>query len=545
MLAIYDRGARGLGGPTRADSVGDESEPRDFVNFLRNVGQPSSRQMRGGTFGYGKAVIYRASQLHTICVHTHCSIGGLPESRFIVSALGPQYQIEGQERESGLYTGRHWWGRRTEDFVEPVCGQEADDLALALGLPEFAPGERGTTALIINPIIGDRTPTQAMHFMAYNLLWYFWPKVLESTNGTVPMVFELSLDGQTIPVLDPRHFPPLHGFVQAMQNLKGGATGSGRGMVDGISSIASYRPAHHLGLLSLHRFPVRSRQVLDVGGEWVGSPIGDLCHHVALMRNAELVVRYLPGPALPTDRIEYAGVFVTDEEVDGAFAKAEPPTHDDWTYQSLEDSREKSFVRVALRRIHEVLDEFTAPSASSHGGGASAPLGAFAEQLGGLLPGEVGPGASIQPAGGGTRRQGMDATGSVQNGSAAPDTRGTSPRQNRAKLKLLDEGRLGLVNGNPAFLAEFVVDHADGSSGTEVRVQAGAILDGDEMELEPPAGCVTPRVIHWLCLESDSPLHPGSQEIIIPYSDHRPWQVAVNVPDDLMVGMILAVKEIG
>lgn len=38
LLAVSDRGTRGLGGPTRAnDAVGPD---RDFVSFIRNIGEP-------------------------------------------------------------------------------------------------------------------------------------------------------------------------------------------------------------------------------------------------------------------------------------------------------------------------------------------------------------------------------------------------------------------------------------------------------------------------------------------------------------------------
>ena len=53
-------------------------------------------------------------------------------------------------------------------------------------------------------------------------------------------------------------------------------------------------------------------------------------HHVALMRKAELVVRYEAGPPLPGDHFGYAGVFKCDDDVDEIFRRSEPPTHDDW-----------------------------------------------------------------------------------------------------------------------------------------------------------------------------------------------------------------------
>ncbi|HEU5379569.1 MAG TPA: hypothetical protein VFV38_29450, partial [Ktedonobacteraceae bacterium] len=139
VLAISDRGTKGMGGPTRADIVTRSNEPRDFVDFLRDVGQPSDKQLTGGTYGYGKAALYRASRVRTICVYTRCKEKGKLESRFIVTALGEPYSTD-QDR----YTGRHWWGRLEDNIAEPLLDADADSAAEALGSPEFRGNECGT-----------------------------------------------------------------------------------------------------------------------------------------------------------------------------------------------------------------------------------------------------------------------------------------------------------------------------------------------------------------------------------------------------------------
>lgn len=52
LLVISDRGTSGLDGPVRADLPVGKGEKRNFVDFLRNVGQPPSAEGGGGTFGY-------------------------------------------------------------------------------------------------------------------------------------------------------------------------------------------------------------------------------------------------------------------------------------------------------------------------------------------------------------------------------------------------------------------------------------------------------------------------------------------------------------
>ena len=83
LLAISDRGTIGLGGPTRADVASGPGVPRDFVDFLRNVGLPPDKPMTGGTYGYGKAAAYIASRARTIVVHTRWPSPDGLESRFM------------------------------------------------------------------------------------------------------------------------------------------------------------------------------------------------------------------------------------------------------------------------------------------------------------------------------------------------------------------------------------------------------------------------------------------------------------------------------
>src|SRR5262249_45025791 len=94
VLDIADRRTTGLGGPTRADVVTEDR--RDFVNFFRNIGQPPGRRFGGGTFGFGKAVLYIASAARTIVVYTRCRDGKGVESRLMAAALGDQFTETGR-----------------------------------------------------------------------------------------------------------------------------------------------------------------------------------------------------------------------------------------------------------------------------------------------------------------------------------------------------------------------------------------------------------------------------------------------------------------
>jgi hypothetical protein len=530
VLALYDRGTTGLGGPTRADVLPVEAEPSSFADFVRNVGQPQPpvRNFSGGTYGYGKAAFYRISEVHTICVHTRCLSREKPQSRFIAAALTPSYS-EGGYR----YTGRHWWGRCESGIAEPLLDDEADELAHHLGLPEHLDGERGTTILVLQPIWGERTPIEAMNLMAESLLWNCWPKILVNESGSPSMIFEMSWEGSPINIPEPNEFPPLQGFVQAMQYLKE-KKNTAKTPLGRIISIDAVHPQKHLGFLSLRRFPALKRAALMTGTEKT-SPIEDACHHVALMRRAELVVKYLAGPPLPLDYVEYAGVFITDEGVDAIFADAEPPAHDNWVYEFLAAQSHRTFVRTALRRIKEAAEEFVRPSSTQIEGAETTSLGAFANEMGSLLPGEGGPGATFMPLAGSPQNGGVVPRPSSRGISGGRVGLGQRRASGRARVTLINDGKLIMSNGAPALCIEFLVGHAHDSYGTLITVQTGALLDDNEMEVDPPIGSSGPKVLEWI--DPDGNRQPGSQETLIPASVQGTFQVIVSIPDQVLVGV--------
>lgn len=654
-LAVYDRGTTGLGGPTRADQVSADG-CRNFVDFLRNVGQPSNRQFSGGTYGYGKAAFYLASKVRTILVHTRCAYQDVPQSRFMAAALGQPFEQGGKK-----YTGRHWWGQYKDKVIEPLFNQEADAAAYGLGLPSLSGSERGTTVVVLQPDFRHYTPEQALRLMAEHLLWFFWPKMLTFDGGRPDILFHLRWNGAEVPLPDPSKFPPLDGFVLAMKRLKNQGPHSRFGST---YSISSQRPKQHLGRLALERFPASKRQVLieDVDAEDESaskSPIDSLkkkSHHVALMRQPELIVKYLEGPELPDSRIEYGGVFIADAEVDAAFAEAEPPSHDDWISKPL-DRPQKTFVNVALREVNAHIRDFVQPPPTQAAGTELTPLGAFANMLGDLLPGQdgtsavsmpfdrkrthkplskraavesvqsgVGPVSEIltestsdaegkddifigelpgtspgdgrssseaQPVsstssdpddavedhgrppssdvvkdspplfevpeqepeqrdgsrGDQTRKQvsssededisllksyamvDSSASSEPSDGKSDQPTYVKSPppkRKERARITEVDD-KLIDYQGEPAVRLAFEIDHAPQSIGTAVRASVGVVLDGNNLETDPPINSAKPRVLHWI--DPQGKVYEGVRSINVPSSVTGICQIVVSAPD--------------
>lgn len=378
LLAVSDRGTRGLGGPTRAnDAVGTE---RDFVSFIRNIGEPRDTALGGGTYGFGKGIFYLLSKAGTVLVHSRCrTTQGGYETRLIGCTLWKSYvatEAEGSRR----FTGRHWWGDTSSDVVEPLTGHEADAVAHQLGLRPFAPGETGTTVVVVDPNLDEMEPASAADYLADTIAWHLWPKAISSGGKPPAMRFAVTCDGVQHPVPDPRSTRPLSMFVSAYEAMAGQ---EGR-------DLECLRPKKHLGRLGLVK---RIMPPLEATRAQRMVNIEDLIHHVCLMRPAELVVTYRPGPKPPSANQGYAGVFRAAEAMDDVYAKAEPPTHDAWNPHSL-DRPESTYIHTTFRRIDEALNGLLSLNGGTRPGGSNVALGAASAMFSGLVGGAWGIGGA-------------------------------------------------------------------------------------------------------------------------------------------------------
>jgi hypothetical protein len=567
IVYFADFGTNGLGGPTRADQLGID---RDFVDFVRNIGQPPDKDLGGGSFGYGKAAFYIASRARTILVDTLCrNIEGSFERRFMGCALGDNFEHGGQP-----YTGRHWWGRMVAGVPEPVIGAEADNAARLLGLPQRS-GEEGlgTTVVIVAPGAAPDSVSgedETMPFIADALAWNFWPRMIDTPGGAQrTMQFSVSDHGRTVRVPNPRTHPRLRAFVDAMDRLR-----EEPGEDDGLfidRSIESLRPARRLGRLVLQRGPVAPAGLSERAVPQGAREMEDALHHVALMRNAELIVKYLPGPVPVTGRMGYAGVFKCAVDIDDAFRRSEPPTHDDWVYRALPRGHERRFVKIALERItgacREAAGYGSALAAATEGSGI--PLGEFADALATLMPGAGGPGARREAPADGTgrrrsrvpgRTQAQDEAGGVWvdgasgldtsartgagNGASAvtpadapgePPSRRLPPPQIRTSA---DPHPAVAADGSPVMRYPFELR----TRGNRVLMSATVEVmanDGGQVETEAPLGASAATVRAWV--DPAERVYETSAVETGPDAD-GPWFVEVLLADEAMMRVDLDLK---
>lgn len=555
-LYIADFGTHGLGGPTRADGHG---EPRDFVDFLRNIGQPPDKEFGGGSFGYGKAAFYIASRAQTIIVDTLCYTGrGGMERRLLACGLGDTFDVEGRP-----YTGRHWWGRMSEGVPEPLLGEEAAQIAHELGLPERGGSDSmGTTVVVVAPgvTVQSSDGTDAtMDFIAEALAWNFWPRMIDTPGGTRrSMEFDVVDNGAPVRIPNPRHHPRLRGFVEAMDVMRREPGDEDELVID--KPIKALRPARTLGRLTIQKGPVAPADLPDRPVPQGARITAASVHHIALMRTPELVVRYLPGATPVIGKIGYSGVFKCALDVDEMFKAAEPPTHDDWIYRFVHDPRWRSFVKIALERVlthcRSAAGYDTALRSAHEADGI--PLGEFADALAALMPGHEGPGAR-RPAASkrqqpqrrrrrapGSRDVDEAAADAWVDGESSTDSSEKSPTDNQSGIGIgimsraqrPPQTRPGgdplpaiAPDGTPVVKYPFELR----TRGNRVRLSATVEImtnDGGQVESEAPAGYVAPCIRAWI--NPSGQRHPDAEITTGPDDVDGLWTVEVELREEMM-----------
>jgi hypothetical protein len=479
LLVVSDRGTTGLGGPTRADIESETDERRDFVAFVRNMGEPRDKELGAGTFGFGKTIFYLVSKARTIVVYTRCQTDGGYQTRLIGCAIGESFRVK-QDHAIRPHTGRHWWGVSQDGVQEPLLDAEADEVASAFQLSPFAANETGTSIVVIDPVLED--PAEDMRAIACAITWHAWPKMIAEAEA---MQFSVSWNGVDVPIPDPEQTPPLDGFVAAYRRLQNGEV------------LECYRPPQPLGRLSLHRQLVRAQQPDYPDG--FEPPLKSPVHHVALLRAPHFVVKYHRGDALAADAAEYAGVFLAEEDIDDAFAQSEPPTHDDWVPRQLKGEA-RTFVNTTYARLNERLRAYARPISGEVVGIGGVPLGAASAQFAALVAtAPSSGGTSTSPPGGQGGRGGGGGEGSGGTGE-------TTPRTARGSLEEVGDPEYGSFEGAPAVLFAFRVRRAP--TGASVRATASVSVDESlSTETESPIGGRQPRVLGWIGPGSD--VHRG------------------------------------
>ena len=511
VLTVTDTGTKGLGGPTRADVVADGDS--DFVSFVRKTGSSQDLDSRGGTYGYGKVVFHLVSGPHTVLVHTRCRVGDRYETRLIGWAVHESYSTDTVEGPK-TFTGRHYWGRVQDDYVEPLVGEEADEVARKLGLKAFPVDETGTTVAIVDPYLGERDDAEAMQWIVDAMLWNLWPKMLPE-GGDAPMRFSVTCDGVDVPVPRPSEVPHLRPFLWAHSEM---------------NEVIEHRTMKRsLGSIGVRKFIAPPGSPPKVAQE---AGIGDRLHHTCLMRPVDLVVRYLEGPPFYEEHGGYAAVFRADPGMDRVFAATEPASHDNWMVDRLQGD-DRRLAKHALKKISDAMKEASGPAAVVNNAGDGVSLAGMSKLMAGLMAGTPGQGgAAVFTPGPDTGA--VDADGRKANSGGRSELTGggqstvaVNHGKRGVRLRYVEEPVHDTVDGKAVLVQSFeLLDPGEQA----VRGRLAVALSGTlGREGEPPKGASVPTVLGW---RADTGDLVRTEELHVAGGDGRTWAIIVTPAPD-------------
>ena len=419
VLTISDRGTTGLGGPLRSDELPLAGERSDFVNFIRNVGETKSGELSGGSYGFGKGILYNVSRCHVVVADSVCEFRGMKQRRLIGAALGDSYR-----HGRTLYTGRHWLGDVDSDgFPAPLLDDAAAEVAAKLGLPKFEGSATGTTVAVVGVDLGmdgdvPRDPERAAAYIVSTILWNLWPRMLDGRKNQ--LTCSVSRDGFRTEVPNPEELPLLAPFVAAYRQIT---------ETDEFDSPVRKQRPRDVGRFSLRQgmAPTWTDEILSAA-----APFSGPAHHCALMRQADLVVDYVAGDPPPNELLQYGAVFRASADANQYFTEAEPPTHDAWVLSGLNGTA-RGVVQLALKFVRDKLKAASAPMGAQNPTVSSEPLGHFANHFASVI----------------ATAEGESATASVDDGPALKSVRGAK----RPSARFVEKPRLVLEGGQPVIRA--------------------------------------------------------------------------------------------
>lgn len=338
LLTVSDSGTNGLRGPSIASAVTkDESAPRDFDAFVRNIGRSDNKALQGGTYGFGKGVFFIVSQVSTILIYTRTvDENSNPVHRFIAMANSNDFEVDGT-----LYTGRHWWGiqkqgqsgNNTTEYADPFTGEQADRFARKLGLDTYFTEDRptGTCIAVLEPDFEN--VDEKLGSIAKSLTRWAWPHMVRFEYHMDPIDFYVRKNDEDIEIPLPQTDPVIKHFVAAYRAALDIDEKSHNSWKSDYrhrtTSVWSERPKKELGRLAvvnLHEVIREDRTALEK----------EIEQEIALLRNPRMVVEYWRGSRNMTGT-PYCGVFIAAEKADAVFARSEPAAHHEWNHESIQN----------------------------------------------------------------------------------------------------------------------------------------------------------------------------------------------------------------
>lgn len=335
LLYVDDYATTGLEG----DPASPDSKFSRFLLSLGDGGKEHDEHGTGGSYGFGKSVYSSNSGILSIFAYSRTTDA---DGKALSLLFGCGY-FRKHPYEERHYTGRAWFGRdatpryeHAQQVVEPLRDAEADDLAAMLGFRPRAPGDLGTSVLIVDSLVSAPEILEGVEE-------WWWPRLISHQLDV-----RVISDSGEITVPRPRKREHLRPFLEAFDIATGKSPPDNKlefrkvfNRTEGASiGSAGFKV---LGQMDSGDFPVDDER-LD---------------SVALIRAPLMVVAYHRHGQAGVPPM--AGAFMAADDIDDILRAAEPPAHDRWDKEArrLQDQsgRKKQIVERVLSGIRRFLKQ--------------------------------------------------------------------------------------------------------------------------------------------------------------------------------------------
>jgi hypothetical protein len=331
VLRIQDSNTRGL--------TGGEDDDSNFAALVRHeLITSADRRESGGSFGLGKSVLWRFSNLSTVLFHSFLS--DQRRSRFIGRTV-----LAGHEAEGERWEGSGWFGLRDPDdprWAKSIWDEPARAMAYTTELdrPQDA---TGTSILIVGFDDPGREVEGSIDEICEGIVAsatrWFWPSLLKD---------ELSVLVEGYPAEGPMfsaHAQPTNAEVAPFVQAREG-TASVSDTLEESGDVAEREisvtvPRQKEGRFERSYPEVQAAATLRV--RLAESGENDHRNSAALQRGSGMVVQYRDlrtrtGTDQGFHAVLLAGRAHGDSDADKALEAflraAEPPAHEEWTHKT-------------------------------------------------------------------------------------------------------------------------------------------------------------------------------------------------------------------
>jgi len=352
LLEIYETAGGGMHGPW-------EGKKSKLWLALCSSGYTDKPLGGGGSYGYGKAGLIRASAIRQVIAYT-CHEARPEDPGVTRRLLGMTYwgdhSVAGED-----FTGLAHFGAGDEaGGIVPLENDEADRVAMELGLDRRDPEEPeqlGTTLLVTDPTVAAGDLNRAVER-------YWWPALMApDLQFHVEIIDDRNSAGGGRLCPRPKNDPVLRSFSRAYE-VATVPQDAARPDVrrHEFRGIGGFESPGVLGLVS--EYPGWSHPELaqpdadadsDVDSDGIDAAHASL---VALVRKPRMVVEYF----VTRQRPPYVrGVFVADDSADEALRQTEPKLHDEWCTTAAVDVSDEhaDLARGVLCRIKTHSNKFS------------------------------------------------------------------------------------------------------------------------------------------------------------------------------------------